>query len=183
MSRRFGIPLNRGGEHRQGIVARAAPQVDISPIEQVFLSRIHVGGALKVLGRTVQIARELLHVAQQVVKLAGLFHLQQLRDDAARLVDAADLKQREREVIAVVVMCGIDGVRATQMRNGRLDVSLLQVGDGERVLRVEACGESGEAADCACGCFRSRQCGAHQREQNQTTTAGSYQYILMPICI
>ena len=44
-------PLNGRGEHRQRIVARATAAGGYSPVEQVFLGRIHVGGALKVLGR------------------------------------------------------------------------------------------------------------------------------------
>ena len=189
---RSGIPLNRRGEHRQGIVARAALQMDVSPVEQVFLGRIHVRRALEMIGRAVEVPRKLLHIAQQVVKLTGLFHPQQLRDDTARLVDAANLKQCEREVIAVVVMCRIDGVRPTQVGNGRLHVSLLQVEDGERVVRLEAvrfganglCQPSLRSCDlgrvrrcCGLCCrgFHSRQCRQHQREENRTAETGSYQ--------
>src|SRR5688572_14282087 len=50
---------NTCGEHFQGVISGAQPQVDVSPIEQVLLGRVHVGRALEMVGRLLQVSREL----------------------------------------------------------------------------------------------------------------------------
>ena len=62
-----------------GSNARSCTQV-VSPVEQVILGRVHVRGALILLGRRDEIARTLFDVAEQVMELTSLLRAQHPSD-------------------------------------------------------------------------------------------------------
>ena len=78
--RRLRVARDGRGEHLCCGLERAKLHEVVSPVEQVILGRVHVRGALILLGRRDEIARTLFDVAEQVMKLTSLLRAQQPSD-------------------------------------------------------------------------------------------------------
>jgi hypothetical protein len=126
------------GEHLRRFVVGVYLQQVVAPIEDVRLGRRHVRGALILVVGGDEVFGALVDIAEKVVQLRRILCGQHPLDLRARLVEIPGLEQRQREVVTAVVVIGIDGAGAPQVRKGRIELALLRVEGGQLVLRVEA---------------------------------------------
>ena len=97
-------------------------------------------GGFVFVGGDDEIAVFFFDFSEQIVQLGGVFLLQQRLDESARIFRAADADVGEREVVAVVVVRGVDVLRLFEIRRGVGDFALANVGFAEIVIRVEIVG-------------------------------------------
>ena len=79
----------------------------VSPIEDVLLTRVHVRGDLKFIGRRHIVPRLLFRLAKQIMELCGVLIAQQFPNLAGGVREVACFEIRQRQIVTIYVMRGI----------------------------------------------------------------------------
>ena len=143
----------------RGFLERLQLQQVVAPIEQVFFGRRHVRGALVLRAAPTKLFGALVDVAEQVVELGVVVGGNHPLDLRPRFREFAQFEQRERQVVAAVVV-GRDRWCRRAFRCGRAARSwrLLHQERCELILCVEAIRIPPTASDQA-PLERRRPCG------------------------
>ena len=132
------MAFDGGGEDLRRFFVGVELQQVVAPVEEVLLGGRRVRGPLILVGGGDEVFGALVDVAEQIVELRLVPGGNHPLDLGPRLVEIARLEQREREIVAAVVVGGIDGAGALQVRKGGVEPALLHVKRCELVLCVKA---------------------------------------------
>lgn len=129
---------DRRSEDLRGLFERAKLQQVVSPVEQMILGRIHVRGPLILFGGAKEVPAALVDVGEEIVKLRRVQRGDHLKNQRARVVELSGFEQCESKIVAAGVVGGVDGTRAFEVRQRRLQLALLHVKRRELIVRLEA---------------------------------------------
>jgi len=109
-----------------------------SPIEEVGFGRIHVGGGFVFVGGGDELAIFFLDLAEKIVEFGGIFLVEEIVDELARIGELIGHDKGKGEVVAVVVGRRFYFLGALKEGNGLRDFSDADIGFAQVVIGVEA---------------------------------------------
>src|SRR5580704_1079616 len=110
------------------------------PIEEIAFAGVHVCGDFVFVGGNDEVPVFFFDLGKQIVELGGIFLLEQRLNQGARVFGAADADVGESEVVAVVVVGGVELLCFLEVRSGVGDFAFADVGFAEIVIGVEIIG-------------------------------------------